>query len=172
MSPNPNLAAEPGAANRGEVLEDVMTLLSDYCGHADGGNLGALCQLFEPEGKLTVGDAEHRGPAAIAAFLAARLGPDRRTRHLWSNLRVERTSIDSLRCTSTQITFEEPAHAGTSTIRVSDVTDVLHRDGAGPWRFHERTLRRVFSMDAARTEQGAPNARAAEPARAANSPSR
>jgi SnoaL-like domain len=172
MSSNTNPSAAPDAPNRSEVLEAVMALLSDYCGHADGRNLGALCELFEPLGQLTVGDTAHRGHAAIAACLAARLGADRRTRHLWSNLRVDRTGSDLLRCTSTQITFEEPAHGGTSTIRVSDVTDVLRRDGAGPWRFHERTLRRVFSMDAARTEQSAPNARAPEPARAADGPSR
>ena len=124
----------------------ITEVLSDYCTFADRRDVESLCRLFTPEGSIEVGSHKLEGPAAITAFLRPRFSPDRQTRHLWSNLRVETGAGNELRCASTQITFETVARTGISEIRIGDVSDVFRKLADGRWRIHKRVVQRAMSM--------------------------
>lgn len=120
----------------------IQRLLSDFAWHADGGDAPRLAQLFTTDGELHVAGQVLQGRAEIAADCAARVAaPGRKTRHTWSNLRVEPLTADRVEATAIQVTYEQREGAQTE-VRINDLADVLHREADGQWRFRQRVVSR------------------------------
>ena len=65
----------------------IERLLTDFAWFADRGDGESLGQLFTADGALFVSGLELKGREQIAADCYRRASnPDRKTRHLWSNL--------------------------------------------------------------------------------------
>lgn len=120
----------------------ISSLLSRFHELADRQDVPALCQLFVPEARLQIGNAEWRGREAIGDALALRLSGDRLTCHLWHNLQLVPEGDDSVRARFVQTTFERRAAEGGTSTRISDVADLLQRARSGPWLIRERVIAR------------------------------
>lgn len=130
--------------------EDVRTierLLSDFAWYADRGDGESMSRLFVPDGVLYVGGIKLSGRDAIALDCKQRHAePGRKTRHVWSNLRVESVDADSTWSTAVQITFEHRASDGSCQIRVNDLFDRLRRVEGGEWLIEERVIQREIAL--------------------------
>jgi hypothetical protein len=137
----------PGAAPAD--IERIRELLSDFAWFADRGDGEALSRLFLPEGVLHVGGQDHAGRAQIAQDCMRRAAiPGRKTRHVWSNLRVERAEAGRISTTAVQLTFEqlEQSASASTQLRVNDVFDTFCRDLSGHWRFATRRIERAMGI--------------------------
>lgn len=126
----------------------VEQLLSDFAWHADRGEGVPLAGLFLPDGVLVVGGQELQGRAQIADDCHRRgIGSQRKTRHVWSNLRVARADADSLTTTAIQLTIEQtdPAQPH-AQVRVNDLFDTIRKDSGGAWRFARRVISREMTL--------------------------
>jgi len=125
----------------------IERLLGDFAWHADRGEGVALAALFLPDAVLTVGGNDLRGRDAIAADCHRRFeNPGRKTRHIWSNLRLERIEGGTIMTTAIQMTFEQydpekPAH-----LRLNDLFDSFRKDESGAWRFASRLIKREMAL--------------------------
>lgn len=127
----------------------IQRLLSDFAWHADVGDADLLSSLFTEDGALHVGGKELCGRRAIADDSRQRfLTAGRKTRHVWSNLRVESEEDGCVRTTAVQLTFEQVGEGGQTEVRVNDMADVLQRSVDGKWRFARRTVTRQMSLHA------------------------
>lgn len=145
MAAAPVVAAALCAAD----LLAIHRLLSDFAWHADHGDAHELAALFLPEGVLCLNDALMQGQAQIEADCGRRfVTADRKTRHLWSNVRAEPTGPSTARATLVQMTFEQGGTGQPVQGRVSDVVDLLQRGDDGCWRFVHRTITRVLLLGA------------------------
>jgi hypothetical protein len=125
----------------------IGRLLSDFAWLADRGDGASLAQLFLPESILVVGGARLVGRAQIAEDCRRRaLDPERKTRHVWSNLRVNREADGTMAGSAIQLTFEQTGSEGTK-LRISDVTDRYEVDSLGTWRFKSRIIERQMALD-------------------------
>jgi uncharacterized protein (TIGR02246 family) len=130
-------------------IERIRELLTDFACFADRGDGERLSQLFRPDGVLHVGGQEHVGREQIAQDCLRRAAiPGRKTRHVWSNLRVERAEAGTITTTAVQLTFEQVAGADSTAtqLRVNDMFDTFVRDGSGPWRFAARRIERAIGL--------------------------
>src|ERR1700730_12135316 len=74
----------------------IEQLLGDFAWHADRGEGVLLAGLFMPDGVLVVGGQELHGCEQIAQDCHRRgIGSTRKTRHVWSNLRITRREADT-----------------------------------------------------------------------------
>ncbi len=129
-------------------IEDLLTTFGDCADRANGGE---LAELFVDDGTLIMGTQQARGRLAIMAFTTERfVDPARKTRHVWSNLKLVTTADAQLQAASIQQTFEQIGADQPAQIRVSDVTDEFVRDAGGSWRFMSRRISRVFTVSASR----------------------
>ncbi|MFM0045658.1 nuclear transport factor 2 family protein [Paraburkholderia sediminicola] len=127
-------------------LAAIQRLLSDFAWHADRGAGTELSALFSPEGVLWVGGQELRGRTDIAEDCCRRfLDPHRKTRHVWSNLRVETEGEGVASTTAVQVTFEVAGVDQQKQMRVNDLTDRFVRDAKGDWRFASRKIERQMA---------------------------
>ena len=126
----------------------IERLFSDFAWYADRGNGVLLAELFLPNGILCVGDLELTGRSQIAEDCHRRsLSLGRQTRHVWSNLRIDRSDADAATSTAVQVTFEQNVSSGEPTqIRVSDLFDTLKKDLHGEWRFVRRFIKREIAL--------------------------
>jgi uncharacterized protein (TIGR02246 family) len=126
----------------------IEQLLSDFAWHADRGEGVSLAGLFVPDGILVVGGQELQGRAQIADDCHRRgIGSQRKTRHVWSNLRVARASADTLTTTAIQLTIEQADPSQPQAqVRVNDLFDTLRRDSQGAWRFVRRVISREMTL--------------------------
>jgi hypothetical protein len=125
----------------------MQRLLSDFAWHADRGDGAALGALFLPTGALLVGGQELVGPEEIAADCYRRFqNPQRKTRHMWSNLRLDQVDTDAATATAVQLTFEQAALDQPTQLRVNDVFDTFAKDPAGRWRFARRVVQREMAL--------------------------
>ena len=70
----------------------------------------------------------------------------RKTRHVWSNLRIVESHHDRLSTTAVQLTFEQPGDDKPTQLRVSDLLDTLEKDHDGRWRFARRVISRQMAL--------------------------
>jgi SnoaL-like domain len=130
-----------------EDRQAVEQLLSHFAWHADRGEGEALGGLFLEDGVLEVGGSTLRGPQQIAADNTRRFAdPHRRTRHLWSNLRIEHAQPERIVSTALQLTFEQSTPGDPAQLRVNDLHDEFRRNSAGLWRFAHRRIVRAMGM--------------------------
>jgi len=123
-------------------LQSIERLFSDFAFCADHSDAEGLATLFIEDGALCIGDRRSFGRSQIAADCQARFTiPDRKTRHIWSNLRVISLTSDRAVTTALQLTFETIGSATSTRLRVNDVFDELCKDAGGSWRFVNRQIR-------------------------------
>ena len=71
----------------------------------------------------------------------------RKTRHVWSNLRIARREADTLETTAIQLTIEQTdPGVPDAQVRVNDLFDTLRRDSAGIWRIVRRVISREMAL--------------------------
>ncbi|MDB5947447.1 MAG: ring hydroxylating beta subunit [Ramlibacter sp.] len=136
-----------GAA--GVDINRVRDLLSEFAWFADRGDGEGLSRLFLPEGVLHAGGQDHAGREQIAQDCVRRAAiPGRKTRHVWSNLRIERVEAGSISTTAVQLTFEQldQPEPGSTQLRISDLFDTFRRDASGDWRFATRRIQRAMGL--------------------------
>lgn len=134
MTPEPDLAA-------------IQRLLSEFAWAADRGLADAIAALFLADGVLTINGQTFTGPASIAADCRRRFEiPERKTRHIWTNLRIYKHDDDMCASTAVQVTFENTATGQPAKLRVSDVTDTFGKNSQGHWRFASRTIERQMAL--------------------------
>lgn len=129
-------------------IRAIERLLSDFAWCADRGDGESMSRLFVPDGVLHVGGTILSGREAIARDCERRHAePGRKTRHLWSNLRVDTLDAHHSQSTAVQITFEHRASDGSLQVRVNDVFDRLRRAEHGGWLIEERTIQRQIAFE-------------------------
>jgi hypothetical protein len=125
----------------------IERLLTDFAWFADRGDGAELGDLFLAEAILTVGGRDLRGPRQIAEDCHRRFtDPHRKTRHLWTNLRVERGDRESITTSALQLTFEQSTPGLPAQLRVNDLHDEFHKDAGGRWRFARRRIERAIAL--------------------------
>jgi uncharacterized protein (TIGR02246 family) len=125
----------------------IEQLLSDFAWFADRGDGEALARLFLPDAILIVGGTELVGRQRIADDCFRRFNdPHRKTRHVWSNLRIEHSGADSVTTTAVQMTFEQSAPDIPTQLRVNDLFDEFRRDADKRWRIARRTIKREIAL--------------------------
>jgi uncharacterized protein (TIGR02246 family) len=123
-------------------LQSIERLFSDFAFCADHGDAEGLAHLFTEDGVLSIGSRRSEGRTRIAADCEARFViPNRKTRHVWSNLRVTSLTRDTASTTALQLTFESLGNNKPAQLRVNDVFDELCKDTSGMWRFARRQIR-------------------------------
>ena len=128
-------------------LKSIERLLSDFAWFADRGDGAGLAQLFVADGVLEVGGREFSGRTAIADDCDERAKiPGRKTRHVWSNLRVERGDEASATLSAVQMTFEQRGDDKPAELRISDLSDHVCKDTDGAWRFKRRVIGRQMTL--------------------------
>lgn len=126
---------------------EIERLFSDFSWHADRGDGTALAALFATEGVLCVGGQELTGRDQIAADMTRRAQiAGRKTRHVWSNLRIVESRYNQLSTTAVQLTFEQTGDDRPTQLRVSDLVDTLQKDHDGQWRFARRIISRQMAL--------------------------
>ena len=134
--------------NDSDVLA-IQRLLSNFAWHADLGEADLLASLFTEDGVLHVGGKDLCGRREIADDSRRRfLTVGRKTRHVWSNLRVDSEEEGSAHATAVQLTYEQTGAGEKTEIRVNDMADVLKKGTDGKWRFARRTVTRQMSLHA------------------------
>jgi ketosteroid isomerase-like protein len=125
----------------------IERLLSDFAWFADRGDGTALSELFIPDGVLMVSGNELRGRVQIAEDCIRRfLNPNRKTRHFWSNLRIDRMDGDTAASFSIQLTFEQSGAGQPTQLRVNDLVDEFQRDSSGSWKIARRVIDRKMAL--------------------------
>jgi uncharacterized protein (TIGR02246 family) len=128
-------------------IRAIRQLLSDFAWFADRGDGSSLAALFLVDGVLVVGGREFSGATSIAQDCTERAArPNRKTRHLWTNLRVERASAEEVVTTAVQLTFEQLGPQEPTQLRVNDIFDTFARSPAGDWRFARRVINREIAL--------------------------
>ncbi|SMG60095.1 nuclear transport factor 2 family protein [Paraburkholderia susongensis] len=128
-------------------LASIERLLSDFAWYADRGDGAGLAQLFVADGILLVGERLFTGRPAIASDCETRARePLRKTRHVWSNLRVERNDDASASLTAVQLTFEQRGDDAPAELRISDLRDDVCKEADGAWRFRRRVIQRQMTL--------------------------
>ena len=144
-------ALAPGQQGKPELKQEdinaIEQLLSDFAWYADRGNGESMAKLFVPDGVLHVGGQQRAGRDAIARDCERRHAePGRKTRHVWSNLRVESEDAGGACTTAVQITFEQRDPNGTVHTRVNDLLDTLRRVKSGVWLIENRVIQREIAF--------------------------
>jgi uncharacterized protein (TIGR02246 family) len=125
-----------------DELQSIERLFSDFAWFADRCDAEGLARLFMRDGVLLVGGRESAGSDNIAADCQKRFATsDRKTRHMWSNLRIDMPTSDTARTTAIQLTFETSGDDTPPRLRVNDVIDELRKEASGEWRFVRRYIR-------------------------------
>ena len=125
----------------------IERLLTDFASFADRGDGVALGDLFLGEAILTVGGGDLHGPGQIADDCRRRFtDPHRKTRHLWTNLRIERGDDQSITTSALQLTFEQSTPGLPTQLRVNDLHDEFRKDAGGRWRFSRRRIERAMAV--------------------------
>jgi ketosteroid isomerase-like protein len=125
----------------------IERLLSDFAWFADRGDATALSELFIPDGVLLVSGNALRGRVQIAEDCIRRfLDPNRRTRHFWSNLRIDRMDGDTAASFAIQLTFEQSGAGQPTQLRVNDLVDEFQRDSSGSWKIARRVIERKMAL--------------------------
>ena len=137
---------EPICVNEPDLAR-IERLLSDFAWHADRGDGESLARLFLPGAVLVVGGLRLVGRVEIAQDCRRRaLDLRRKTRHVWSNLRLDPQADGTVCATAIQLTFEQTDSDATN-LRISDLADRYERDALGTWHFVSRTIERQMALE-------------------------
>jgi ketosteroid isomerase-like protein len=119
---------------------ELESLLTEFAWRVDHGEAVRVAELFTENGRIVTPMFTAEGREAIAAHFRACGG--RRTRHLWSNFRVEAVDGGGVRAVVCVVTFlRQDDEAGPAqAYMVGDSYERFERDAAGAWRFAERRL--------------------------------
>lgn len=124
----------------------IERLLTEFGFLADSHDAPALCELFMPDAVLDANGTLRHGHAELLADFQLRVGNRaRKTRHIWSNLRIVDADNALVRSAMTQQTFDQE-EGGAVHLRVNDMADTFSRDAGGAWKFQERIIRRQFAV--------------------------
>lgn len=133
-------------SNDMDVLE-IERLFSDFAWHADRGEGSRLSELFVEDGVLCLGGNEYKGRSEIAEDVDRRARTQgRKTRHVWSNLRIVSIDPDAVVTTAIQLTFEQNTLESAAQVRINDLLDTLQRSSDGRLRFARRTIQREIAL--------------------------
>ncbi len=125
----------------------IERLLSEFAWTADRGLGSQMAELFLADGSLTVGGQTLLGKHAIASDCQRRFEtPGRKTRHVWTNLRLHPKDGGGYLGTALQFTFEGRGEGQPVKLRLNDVSDTFARDAQGVWRFASRSIVRQLAM--------------------------
>jgi ketosteroid isomerase-like protein len=125
----------------------IERLLSDFAWFADRGDGTSMSQLFIPDGVLLVSGNELKGRVQIAEDCIRRaLDPNRVTRHVWSNLRIDRMDGDTAASFAIQLTFEQTGAGKPTQLRVNDLVDEFQKDPSGSWKIARRVIDRKLAV--------------------------
>jgi|SRR6266702_3608537 len=131
-----------------QTVRSVERLLTLFGRYADCGDSERLASLFLPYGTLSVGSVVSSGRSAIASFAKERSSaPDRKTRHIWSNLELRTGDDGTLHASAIQQTYEQIATTQSTQLRVSNLEDIFAKDSDGSWRFVSRRIERQMSVN-------------------------
>ncbi|WP_432258371.1 nuclear transport factor 2 family protein [Cupriavidus sp. TMH.W2] len=129
---------------------EIERLFNEFSWCVDHGDAAGLSGLFASDGVLCVGGQEIKGQLAIGDEASRRSRiPGRKTRHVWSNLRVVSMDDHSAETTAVQLTFEQNGPERPAQLRISDLSDTLRRDSQGQWRFARRLINREMTVASA-----------------------
>jgi hypothetical protein len=137
-------SSQPGLAGSG-----VARLLMKFSDAVDGQRVAEIGPLFTDEGLFRPGGDAIQGPEAIGAFYAKRLtDPRRRTRHIWSNLQVERLGEGRARVkvVLTNYAFEPAVSEDQMQMRMGNIDALCEAGPDGEWRFAEHFYERLFAV--------------------------
>ncbi len=114
---------------------DITRLLAQYCQFCDDGRFDELVDCFTPDAEFLYGSQAATGTAALRDFFVAAQPPERRGKHITTNVVVE-VEGDSATASSDFVFF---ARAGNELVVrvVGRYRDELLRD-AGTWRIQRR----------------------------------
>jgi SnoaL-like protein len=134
-----------------ELRSAIDALMAEFCWRIDRNRGEGVADLFMAEGRLIVPatdgpDQIYAGREAIAARWRDR-PPGLVSRHIYTNLRVERRSPREAHASSVGLGYrhEGPGRGATIPLVVSDFDDILALDERDCWRFRERRITLVFA---------------------------
>lgn len=154
------LTAGPTPAATAADRLEIERLLTDFAFLADRGDGEALGWLFLEQATLSVGGLTLLGPRQIAADCHRRFtDPHRKTRHLWTNFRIEHGDASVIVSSALQLTFEQSTPGSPAQLRVNDLHDEFRRNGAGRWRFARRVIERAMGLAVPLSPSGEPQQR-------------
>jgi 3-phenylpropionate/cinnamic acid dioxygenase small subunit len=137
--------------------ESIARALAEYCRSCDDGRFEALGELFESDAALVIAGEVTRGRAAIIEAIASRQPPERRGRHMTTNVVV---TVDGTTASAeSDYVFFTFSTTGSLVPSVAGrYVDGLVRSGDGGWRFTSREI--VMLRHAADIHAGAPQGEA------------
>jgi 3-phenylpropionate/cinnamic acid dioxygenase small subunit len=124
-------------------FEGIRRLLACYCQLLDDRRYVEWSQLFAPDGVWALGGREHRGPAEVKAYMdnLLRERPDRRTKHLNSNLLIQVDGAEAHVTSDFAMLAREPEGAPWTPVAFGRYVDrVVRLADGGRWQFAERRL--------------------------------
>ncbi|MFD5722734.1 nuclear transport factor 2 family protein [Streptomyces sp. NPDC127036] len=129
---------------------ELAALIAEYWLRVDLRSSEPVDALFTEDGTFRAGTLDLDGRPAIQSYFDERnreqAASGRLTRHLQTNLHVQRTGTDRVLCRSTVVVFagtgELPLRTSTPA-SIADAEDECIRTPAG-WRFRSRHLTAVF----------------------------
>jgi hypothetical protein len=125
-------------ATPSEDKEAIRELFSDYCFRMDDRRYAELGALFTADGTWIARYAQARGPAEIAALMAANIPAEPKRKHFIMNSLIELDG-DRASARTSYLVVLQAAGAGLVPSVAGTYEDVLVRTAAG-WRFQERRL--------------------------------
>jgi 3-phenylpropionate/cinnamic acid dioxygenase small subunit len=121
----------------------VRQLLAEYCQLMDDRRYDEWSHLFADNGVWALGGREYRGPAEVRGYMEQLLRerPQRRTRHLNTNLLIELDGAEGRATSDYAMLAREPDEAPWIVVAFARYMDRVARrpDGSG-WQFIERRL--------------------------------
>ena len=122
---------------RAEVAEGVRTAIAVYTHALDDGRTDDVVDTFCPDGGVEIpGMGTHRGRDALHGAYS-KWEPKRPQRHLVVNTAVAEWN-DTEATAISDVVFLLLGESGWSIQLVGRYRDILHNDGDGTWRFHDR----------------------------------
>ena len=121
-----------------EDKDAIRELFSEYCFRMDEARYAELGALFLPDGLWIAPYATARGPAEVAALMAANIPPEPKRKHFIMNSLI-RLDGDQATARTSYLVVLQAAGAGLVPSVAGTYQDVLARTPDG-WRFRERRL--------------------------------
>lgn len=121
----------------------IRRLLALYCQLMDDRRYDEWSQLFAPDGIWALGGREYRGPAEAKQYMdeLLRKRPQRRTRHLCTNVLIEPEGEASRVSSDYAMLAREPDLAPWTVVAFGRYLDrVARRTDGDAWQFVERRL--------------------------------
>jgi hypothetical protein len=138
-----------------QVRCDIEALIYEHAWLIDHHQSERLADLYTENGRLHGIGMDHSGREALAKYGAERAKlTNRRSRHLYSNLRLIPLGPDRVTGVVTITLFRHDGPDGLpEPTGVADAHDIYVRGADGRWRFEERRLELLFESEAHKAER-------------------